>query len=47
MSEETKAGAIDDDAKKRLKERKKKTQDALDAIFKDNTSGRYSGPTDK
>jgi hypothetical protein len=42
----TEAGAVDDDAVKRAKENEKKKQKQLDEIFNDNTSGRYSGPTD-
>jgi hypothetical protein len=34
------------DAVKAIKENKKKKQDALDKIFSDNKTGRYSGPID-
>jgi hypothetical protein len=37
---------MDDDALDRAKENKKKKEKALQDIFDDNTSGRYSGPTD-
>ena len=44
--EETEAGEVDDDALKRAKKRKKSQQEQLDAIFKDNTTGRYGKGTD-
>lgn len=43
---ETQPGAIDDDAVKRVKDRKKKQKDMLQQIFDDNTTGRYGKPTD-
>lgn len=41
--EETKAGSVDDDAKERIKKRKKDQESELKKIFADNTTGRY-GP---
>jgi hypothetical protein len=38
----TEAGAMDDDALKRAKDRKKKQESDLKKIFSDNTTGRYS-----
>lgn len=46
MSEDTKAGSMDDDAAKRAKENAAKKDKMLKDIFDDNTTGRYSGPTD-
>ena len=36
---ETKPGAVDDDATKRIKDRKKKREDIMREIFFDNKSG--------
>ena len=47
MSEDTKPGAVDDDAMKRAKENKRKKEEQLKAIFDDNTKGRYGAATDK
>ena len=44
--DKTEAGAMDDDALDRAKENKEEKQSQLDAIFNDNKSNRYSGPTD-
>lgn len=38
----TRAGSVDDDAKKRIKDRKKEQEKALKDIFSDNETGRYS-----
>lgn len=46
MSDDTKAGQMDDDAIKRAKEAKKKKDKMLQDIFDDNTSGRYSDGQD-
>lgn len=40
----TKPGAMDDDAKKRMKAAKKKKSAQLQAIFDDNKSGRPQHP---
>jgi hypothetical protein len=47
MKKKTKPGAMDDDAKKRAKDRKKKMEAQMNELFGDNNSGRYSGPIDK
>ena len=41
MSDETEAGAMDDDAVKRAKANKKKKEKTLAEIFSDNKTGRY------
>ena len=41
----TNAGAVDDNATKRAKDRKKKQQKMIDKIFSDNKTGRYSDKT--
>jgi hypothetical protein len=43
---DTKPGAMDDDSMHRAKKNKKKKHDMMKAIFDDNETGRYSGPTD-
>ena len=43
---DTEAGQFDDDAVARAEANKKKKEKQLQDIFDDNTSGRYSGPTD-
>ena len=43
---ETKPGAVDDDAVKRIKKAKKSRQSQLDQLFNDNTTGRYGKGTD-
>jgi hypothetical protein len=43
---DTKEGAMDDNATARAKKNKESKEKQLKAIFDDNTSGRYSGPTD-
>lgn len=45
-NDDTRPGALDDDAVKRAKANKKKKEDQLSKIFSDNKTGRYSGPTD-
>ena len=43
---DTEAGAMDDDALERAKENKKKKQDQLNKIFADNKSKRYGKAVD-
>jgi hypothetical protein len=45
-SDNTEAGAVDDDALERAKENKEEKESQLKKIFEDNKTGRYSGPTD-
>ena len=43
----TTPGQVDDDALERAKRNEEKKQKALQDIFDDNTTGRYSGTTDE
>ena len=42
MPKKTEPGAIDDDAKKRVKDRKKSMEKTMKELFSDNETGRYS-----
>lgn len=44
--QDTQPGHFDDSAVKRVKKNKKKKKDMLQEIFDDNTTSRYSKPTD-